>query len=176
MLMAKNLTGNAVTYELPAPEWRRRVLGRILMVLVLVSIVASAVAFHQHSRDAALWSLLVTAGSMLVGVNTVTYEWPITGVTAPTAKQSFNHQQVSAVITGDGSATTFTVTHNWNLPAAYYTSNGWPEVEYEYLLAAGYTAAAIISSKTANAVAFTCTAFTGAGLRVRLKRPWTPTQ
>lgn len=104
--------------------------------------------------------------------NTVTYEYPVTGVTAPTAIQSRAHQQVAAVITGDGAATTFTVTHNWGLAAALIAAN-FPMVEYEYLLAAGYTAAALVSSKAGgNAVAFTCTAFTGAGLRVRLLRPW----
>ena len=111
--------------------------------------------------------------------NTVAYEWPITGATAPTAAQSKGHQTVSAVVTGDGAGTTFTITHNWNLPA---TLSGvaylgpFPEVEFEELLAAGYTAAPLVTNvnKTANAVAFTCTAFTGAGLRVRLKRPWSP--
>ena len=107
--------------------------------------------------------------------NTVTYENPISGVTAPTAIQDDTHQQLSAVITGDGATLTFTVTHNWGISAADLTL-GYPEVEYEYLLAAGYTAAALITSKTTNAVAFSNTAFTGAGLRVRLKRPWSPTR
>jgi hypothetical protein len=118
----------------------------------------------------AVWAL--TLLGPIVGINTVAYEFPVSGAVAPTAIQSRPHQQVSAVVTGDGAATVFTITHNWGLPAADLT-NSFCEVFYEFLLASGYTAAALISSKTTNAVAFTCTAFAGAGLRVRLKRPWT---
>jgi len=124
-------------------------------------------------------SLLVAAAAggatILFGVNTVTYEWPVAGTTAPTATQSRTHQTVSAIITGDGAATTFTVTHNWGLSTAELAA-GFPWVNDEQLLAAGYTAAQLITSKTTNAVAFSNTAFTGAGLRITLFRPWTPTR
>ena len=119
---------------------------------------------------------LIQAGAALafiVGLNTVTYESPVTGVVAPTATQSRVAEFVSAVITGDGASTDFTVTHNWGLTAAELAQS-FPWVEYEWLSSAGYSAAPIISSKTTNAVAFTNNAFTGAGLRVRLTRPWTP--
>lgn len=143
----------------------------VIAALLVGFVVCVAAAALGHP----LVSLLGFSG-ILFGVNTVTYEYPVTGVTAPTAAQIRTHQQLSAVITGDGAATTFTVTHNWGLNATEI-ANGWPEVEYEYLLAAGYTAAALITSKAGgNAVAFSNTAFTGAGLRVRLKRPWTPSR
>jgi Fe-S cluster assembly scaffold protein SufB len=145
----------------------------VFLALGLVAIVGAVLFQHFHLAHAAGMLLASGVGSILFGVNSVAYETPVTGATAPTATQDRTHQSLSAVVTGDGAATTFTITHNWGLSAAELTAS-WPFVEYEYLLAAGYTAAALISSKTANAVAFTCTAFTGAGLRVRLMRPWTP--
>ena len=110
--------------------------------------------------------------------NSVAYEWPITGAVAPTAAQSRTHQMISAVVTGDGATTTVTITHNWNIPTVQVNNGPYtgpmPEVYFESLLAAGYTAAPLITNvnKTANAVTLTVTAFTGAGLRVRLKRPY----
>jgi hypothetical protein len=161
-----------VEYELPVP-----VKERLLGVLAVVSVVALAAAVAAWLHPAHTHGVLALLASLAVafGANTVTYETPVTGVTAPTAAQARTHQQVSAVITGDGAATSFTVTHNWGLSTADLAA-GWAEVELEYLLAAGYTAAALITSKTANTVVFSCTAFTGAGLRVRVKRPWTPTR
>jgi hypothetical protein len=105
--------------------------------------------------------------------NVVTYETPVAGVTPPTAEQSRTHQTVSATVTGDNATLTIVITHNWGLDAAHL-AKGFPFVSFEQLLASGYTAAPLISSKTANAVNLTNTAFTGAGLRVRLQRPWTP--
>lgn len=112
-------------------------------------------------------------------INTVTYNWPasVAGTTvAPTANQARLAQQVAATITGDGAATSFTVTHNWGLSAGQLASGVFPEVTFEILLAAGYTAAPLVGSKTANAIAFTNTAFTGAGLLVRVKRPLSTTK
>lgn len=168
---------NQVTYEIPptterVSRWTRRERWLLALVVMLGVAVALLAAYH-HVSPRLVAGIAAAASALLFGANTVTYETPVTGVTAPTAPQSRPHQQVSAVITGDGAATTFVVTHNWNLSAADLAS-GWAEVELEYLLAAGYTAAALITSKTANAVNFSCTAFTGAGLRVRVKRPWTP--
>jgi hypothetical protein len=115
-------------------------------------------------------SVLAGLGSVLVGVNTIAYEWPTAGATAPTGPVMSKHQQMTAIITGDGAATTFTVTHNLNISAGDLTG-GFPEVLFEPILAAGITAAPFITSKTANTVVCTCTAFTGAGLRVRVVRP-----
>jgi len=102
--------------------------------------------------------------------NTVAYEYPVAGATAPTAAQMRTHQQMTAVVTGDGAATTFTITHNMGIAAGLLSE--MPEVYFEALIAAGITAAPLVTTKTANTVVFTCTAFTGAGLRVRIKRPF----
>lgn len=108
--------------------------------------------------------------------NTLNYENPSAGgATPPTAAVMKNHQQMSAIVTGDGSATSIVVVHNFGISAADLTL-GYPEVEIEILLAAGNTAAAIVTTKATNSVTLTCTAFTGAGLRVRIKRPFSPTR
>jgi len=161
---------NIVRYENPAAaaemSWRRIALG-IAAVFVLALAVGVIV-----SPAAGLSLIAAGTAASLFGVNSVAYETPVTGATAPTAHQSRHRQQVVAVVTGDGAATTFTITHNWGLSTAELAAS-FPEVDYEAILAAGNTAAPVISSKSANAVDFTCTAFSGAGLRVRLRRPHT---
>jgi hypothetical protein len=108
--------------------------------------------------------------------NTINYENPSAGgATPPTAQVMRAHQQMSAIITGDGAATTIVVVHNMAISAADLTL-GYPEVETEALLAAGNTAAPIVTTKATNQTTFTCTAFTGAGLRIRHKRPFSPTR
>lgn len=146
---------------------------RALILAAVVFTLAVGVGVFVALGPSLVMAGLAGAGTLLFGVNTVTYETPVAGTTAPTATQSRTHQSLSAIITGDGAATTFTVTHNWGLSTAELAA-GFPFVTLEYLLAAGYTAASLITSKTTNAVAFSNTAFTGAGLRVVLARPWTP--
>ena len=163
-----------VTYEIPVSA-RRRAINRLMGgVLIAAAVLLCVGALAIHSHGFSLASLCAGLGSMIVGLNTVAYEYPVSGATAPTAKQNSTHQQMSAIVTGDGSAVSFTITHNWGLSAAQNT-NGFPEVEYEELLAAGYTAAPLVTSKNPNTVVFSCTGFTGAGLRVRLKRPMSTT-
>lgn len=103
--------------------------------------------------------------------NTVAYETPVTGATAPTAAQSKNKNTVNALITGDNAATTFTVTHNWNLTAAQQAA-GFPIPQVEPTANAGFAANVFVASKTANAVTFTCVAFNGPLVRIRLTRPF----
>lgn len=103
--------------------------------------------------------------------NTLSYTNPATGATPPTAVQARTHQTQKATVTGDGAATTFTFSHNWGISAANLAL-GFPNVQYEQILAAGYTAAPVITGKTANTVTFSCTAFTGAGLIVTVERPF----
>lgn len=105
--------------------------------------------------------------------NTAAYTFPVSGATPPTAAQSKKKNHVIAVITGDNSATTFDVTHNWNISAADLAA-GFPKFNIEPILASGITAApwVAVAGKTANTVTFTCTAFTGAGVRVVLERPY----
>ena len=110
----------------------------------------------------------------------VTNEWPLPGGTIntsvlPLPQTMRAHQQMTVLVTGDGGHFTFTVNHNFALSAAQLT-DGFPEVDFEAILAAGITAAPIVTTKTANTVVFTCSAFTGQGLRVRIKRPWSPTE
>ena len=108
--------------------------------------------------------------------NTINYENPSAGgAVPPTAQVMLKHQQMSAIITGDGATLTTTIIHNMNIPAAQLTL-GYPEVEFEALLAAGITAAPLVTTKNANNVVVTNVAFTGAGLRIRIKRPWSPSE
>lgn len=104
--------------------------------------------------------------------NTVTYINPA-GIVAPTADQNRPHQSMVAEITGDNSATTFTVTHNWGLSTAEQAQK-YPYILIVPILAAGITAAAFVASQDANSVVFTNTAFTGKGVRIILLRPWSP--
>jgi hypothetical protein len=108
--------------------------------------------------------------------NTMNYETPsASGAVPPTALVMSRKSIASAIVTGDGATLTITFTHNMNISAAQLLL-GFPQVEYEQLLAAGYTAAPVITAKTANAVTFSCTAFTGAGLRIRISRPLSMTE
>jgi hypothetical protein len=108
--------------------------------------------------------------------NTLNYENPSAGgATPPTAQVMRAHQQMSAIVTGDNSATTIALTHNMAISAAQLAL-GYPEVEFEPLLAAGITAAPIVTTKATNTLTVTCTAFTGAGLRIRVKKPWSATE
>lgn len=171
--------GNSVAYEIPASEVaaakrRRRVLLISLVSAGLLMLVLALALQAMGHHGASVVSVLAAFSTGIVGLNTVAYEYPVTGATAPTAPVMSKHQQMSAIVTGDAAATTFTITHNFGIPAAQLT-NGFPEVEFEAILAAGITAAPFVASKTANTVVCTCTAFTGAGLRVRVKRPFSPT-
>jgi len=119
---------------------------------------------------------LETHGPIAGGANTINYENPSAGgATPPTAQVMRAHQQMSAIITGDGATLTTVIVHNMNISAADLTL-GYPEVEFENLLAAGNTAATLVTTKTANNVTLTNVAFTGAGVRVRIKRPFSPTR
>ena len=160
---------NLVSYESTV----RPSSGRSIAFFIVCAVLAFTLAglFAQHHHSVSLAALLMAVGSMALGLNTVAYEYPVSGATAPTAIQMRTHQSMSAIVTGDGTATTFVITHNWGLSAGDLT-NGFPWVQLEILLTAGYTAAALVTTKAANSVTFTCTAFTGAGLRVRLERPY----
>lgn len=97
------------------------------------------------------------------------------GATAPTAAQAAYHNSFSGVVTGDNSSTSITFIHNWGLTTAQLTA-ALPWVMLEPILAAGNTAAAIVTTRNANNVVLTCTAFSGAGLRVRVIKPWSTEQ
>jgi hypothetical protein len=171
----KKQVGNLVTYEIPAEQiagakLRRRRIFIAALSIGALAVVAAFVAVSLGVASPSVASVLAGLGSVLVGANTIAYEWPTSGATPPTAPVMSKHQQMTAIITGDGAATTFTVTHNMNISASDLTG-GFPEVFPEVILAAGNTALPVITSKTANTVVFSCTAFTGAGLRIRIRRP-----
>jgi hypothetical protein len=161
--------GNFVTYDIPDENKKR--LRLLLMAFAFLAIIGACVLAHFGLKPASFAMFASALGSLVFGLNTIAYEWPATtpSSTAPTAIVMRGHQQLTAIVTGDGTATTFTVTHNMNIPAAQLSM--FPEVEFEAILAAGITAAPIVTTKTTNTVVVTCTAFTGAGLRVRIKRP-----
>lgn len=164
------MTGNTVSYQLPrrTREFNTaRVLGCALVVALLA--IGYGVMTHAAPMQMLGWIGVLASGA-LFGLNTVAYEYPVTGATAPTALQASVVNSLNAVVTGDNSATTFVVTHNWGLSAADLAA-GFPIVNTEAILAAGNTAAVIVTTKATNSVTFTCTAFTGAGLRVNLQRP-----
>lgn len=163
---------NLVTYH--ASPVRVHSVGRkVFMFAALLSALVAVAVFAavNPGHTAQIVSLALTAGSLLVGINTVTYEWPVAGVTAPTASVAKKHSTLVATITGDGAATSFVIVHNWNLNAAALAA-GFPTVNADHLLAAGYTAALLTGARAANQVTFANTAFTGAGLRITLSRPY----
>ncbi len=158
-----------VNYQLPAS--RVSGFGYSLGLGLVAMVVALWVFVVFAPSVGSLLAALMGAG-MVFGANTVTYSWPVSGVTAPTAAQSRTHQSIVATITGDGAATSFTMTHNWHLSTAELAA-GWPIVVRTELLAAGYTAAITVTSKATDTVVFGNTAFSGAGLQITLLRPWT---
>lgn len=111
--------------------------------------------------------------------NTIAYEYPITGAGPITAAQARPHQQMSFLVTGDGAATTFTLTHNWGIAstgAGGSNANGFPEFTVEGVSggAPPILECAAPAGKLTNTIVFTQVAATSAVFRVRLKRPWSP--
>jgi hypothetical protein len=178
--MEQVLKGNLVTYDAIPIRIRR---GRRELIGLVTALVACAVfavigtvlsGMGVHAFSLAAW--VVAASMGLVGANTLAYDANGTipsGATPPTAQQAFGANQISAVITGDDATTTFTFTHNWGLTTAQLTA-AQPNFWFEILLAAGYTAAPVLTSRTSNTLVFSCTAFTGAALRLVAHRPYSP--
>lgn len=156
----------------------------IILALTSISVNTSATVngnlFAQNGAVTLLSNTVVNPGGAGSTGMIVTNEWPLPGGTInssvlPLPATMRTHQQMTVLVTGDGGHFTFTVNHNFNLSTAQLT-DGFPEVEFEPILAAGITAAPIVTTKTANTVVITNSAFTGQGLRVRIKRPWSPTE
>jgi hypothetical protein len=106
---------------------------------------------------------------------TIAYEYPVAGATPPTAAQSKNKNFVSAVVTNDNATTSFTITHNWNISAADQAA-GFPIPRIQSLSNAAFAANVFVASQTANSVTFTCVAFNGPLVRVRIERPFSMTK
>lgn len=103
--------------------------------------------------------------------NTVTYKTPTPGITPTTALVAKKKNKTIAIITGDGAATTFTITHNWNVSVADRAA-GFPIFSVQNQGAGGAAGNPFFASQTADAVTFTCTAFTGALIQITLDRPF----
>jgi hypothetical protein len=111
---------------------------------------------------------------------TVNYEWPVAvpGSTTPASSSqkpptnptsSVPYNDVVALLTGDGSSTTVTITHNLELTAAELAQQ-WPEVDFEPLIPSG--PAPWIIAKAANTVTIGFVGTTLSAFRlVRIRRP-----
>lgn len=106
---------------------------------------------------------------------TVTYEYPVAGVVAPTALQArVNVCNATVVATADAD-TTATIQHNMGLTAAQLAA-GFPVVELTILLqVVAKKADWTVSARTADTVVLTKTAAVGSGsasaqLRVSISR------
>ena len=107
---------------------------------------------------------------------TVTYEYPVAGIVAPTALQARVATCVATVTKGADGDTAATITHNMNLSAAQI-AQGFPivtitKIEQITAVLADWT----VSSVTANTVVLAATAAGGSGsanpqIRVTVRRP-----
>jgi len=107
---------------------------------------------------------------------TVTYEYPVAGVVAPTALQARVAACNATVVATADADTTATIQHNMGLSVAQL-AQGFPNVEMTILLqVVAKKADWTISSRTADTVVLTKTAAVGSGsasaqLRVSVARP-----
>jgi len=107
---------------------------------------------------------------------TVTYEYPVAGIVAPTALQGRVCTCVATVIKGADGDTAATITHNMGLSAAQI-AQGFPvvtitKIEQITAVLADWT----VTTVTANTVVMTATAGAGSGsanpqIRVTVRRP-----
>lgn len=98
---------------------------------------------------------------------TVTYEWPIAGITAPTATQSAKFNEINATVAPVLYDTTVDITHNWALSAEDLAA-GFPEVLITPLQV--QTSQPFISARLTNKI--TITGDGDADLyRVTIRRP-----
>ena len=112
---------------------------------------------------------------------TATYQWPVTGATAPAATvappeiptSSTRFNEVAASLVGDGVSTSIQLTTNFGLTAAELAA-GFPEVRLEPNAANAPTW--YVSAKASNSVTigFNST-FNGTFGVLRVTRPFRPT-
>lgn len=93
-------------------------------------------------------------------MSTVTYAYPVSGNTAPTAVQAFNSNMLTANVVMVDADTTAVLTHNWNLSTAQL-ANLWPTIQY-YAGVAG-TVVPILSFALTNSVSVTMTKVSASG-------------
>ena len=110
-------------------------------------------------------------------MSTVTYQNPVTGVTAPTAAQALNSNTITATVAFGDADTTATVTHNLNLSAAQLAL-GFPIVSFNFSTA-GTLAVNYSVTPAANTVVIakaSTAAGSGSTLQVSVARPWSGVQ
>jgi len=89
---------------------------------------------------------------------TVTYKWPVAGLTAPTAAQMFGHNELIAEVAPALYDTAIVITHNMNISAADRAS-GFPEVDFMPSASATQflSATPFVSAQGANTTTVTVT-------------------
>lgn len=87
-----------------------------LALLVVPALAATSADTHQGSHMPA-WVLVIGAAG-LAGAVTVTYKYPVSGTTPPTAIQSSQFTKVTGIINWLESDTLGFITHNFNVATA----------------------------------------------------------
>lgn len=85
---------------------------RVLFLVAAILLCVGAIFIHAPAMKLALMNLAFIAGAV-----TVTYEYPVSGTTAPTATLMQNHNEVNALVSAADADTVITITHNWGLPS-----------------------------------------------------------
>lgn len=142
----------------------------VLGMAALVFLAALCVAFL--APDLGTVSRVLAGGCLLFGV-TVTYAYPVSGITAPTASLMKHRSLLTVVvIMADGDATA-DVTHNWGLSVAEL-ADLFPIITWEYVTP-GAAATVLTFARLTNKITITKAAGVGSGstFAVTLMRPHT---
>lgn len=152
---------------------RKHAIGLLAALLVLAFVSVALVV----SPDLKFLALALTAFSVLAGV-TVTYEYPVTGATAPTTEDVNDPPLniVSATVNMSDSETTATVTHNFGNPGygPTDTSRGWP-IPIVYYASAGTGPVVVAMAVNSTTLVLTKASSAGSGgtFQVNILRPST---
>jgi hypothetical protein len=143
----------------------------VLGLAALVFCFSLCVAFLAPDYGT-LSRVLASGGLLLFGI-TVTYAYPVSGVTAPTAGQTLRKNLVTAVVIIGDTDTTTVVTHNWGLLASELADR-FPIIVWNYVTPG--TAPLLLSfSRATNAVTVNKPSAVGSGatFEISLLRPHT---
>jgi len=92
----------------------------------------------------------------------VTYAFPVTGATAPTAQVMKAHQTLHALVGFADSDTTAVITHNWGSPLSDYGTALFPVPKF-YMTTVGTAGVPVLTFALTNSNVVTITKATGAG-------------
>lgn len=143
----------------------------VLGMAALVFVAALCVAFL--APDLGTMSRVLAGGSLFAFGLTVTYAYPVAGLTAPTASLMKHRSLLTAVvIMADGDAAAV-LTHNWGLSVAELADN-FPLVTWNYVTP-GAAATVLSVTRATNTLTLTKAAGVGSGstFEVTLMRPHT---